>query len=71
MADDYRSYRRFYMSPGYDDEVPSEIPKMRQKVAVQVKDHVLNELDSITVINFLTEFKWACDSLLIHEGAAA
>lgn len=35
-----------------------------------MKDQAFNEKESISVINFLTEFKRACDSLRIRKGAA-
>lgn len=48
----------------------SEVQKMRKKIAVQMKDKALNGQDSISLSNFLTEFKTVCDSTRIHEGAA-
>lgn len=70
MAVDYRSYRVIRKSPRYEDNVASEILEMREKVAVYMKDQALNGKDSILAINFLTQFKGACDSSAIREGTA-
>lgn len=43
---------------------------MRKNVAGQMKYQAFNGKDIISVINFLTEFRRACDSSRIHKFAA-
>lgn len=43
---------------------------MQKNVPVQIKYQALNEKYSISMINYLTEFKRACDLSRIHEGTA-
>lgn len=47
----------------------SEVQDMRKKV-VQMEDQAFNGVDSIFVINVLTELKRACDYPRIHKDAA-
>lgn len=56
-ANDYCSYRLIQKYQRCDDEVASELQKMRKKLAVQIKDQTFNRKDLISVINLLTEFK--------------
>lgn len=44
---------------------------MGKKVAVQMKEEAFNGQVSISVINFSTKLKWACNSSRIYHGAAA
>lgn len=67
---DYRFYRLIKKLDRYDDNVASEIRKMRRKVAVQMKSQAYNGKASRSRTNILTEFKCACDSSCIHEGSA-
>lgn len=43
---------------------------MPKKVSIQMKDQVLNGRDSISVINFLAEFKLEVNSSRVRDGAA-
>lgn len=42
---------------------------MHKKFAVQIKYQAFSDISSNLVINILTDFKQACDSSYIHEGA--
>lgn len=44
---------------------------MGEKVAVQIKDQAFNRKDSISVINFSSEFKRTRNLSRIQDGAAA
>lgn len=46
-----------------------KIQMMWKKVSVRMKDKAFYGKDSISVINFLTRFKQACNSSYIHKGA--
>lgn len=69
-AVDYRCYRLIHKSQRHDDDVASEIQKMHRKVAVQVKEQAFNSKESISVKNFSTKFRLACDSSRCYEDAA-
>lgn len=69
-AVEYRSYRLVHKFQRYDDEVASEIQRVRKKVAVKMKDQVFDRKESISVISALNEFKRARNASRIHKGAS-
>lgn len=67
---EYSTYRFIRKPELYENEVASEIQKVRKDVAVQKKNEALNEKDSISLINFLPISKRAWDSSKVQKVAA-
>lgn len=68
-AVDYHSYHLVDEYQGCNDDVASKIQKLRKRLAILIKDQAYHGKDCTPVINFLTEFKQACNSLRIQKGA--
>lgn len=54
-------------SQRYDDDVASELQKIRKKAAVQIKDQPFNEKDSILMRNFSAKLRRARNSSGIQK----
>lgn len=66
----YHTYRLKIRSSRYDDSVSHYIPNVFKKLRSQMKVHTFNPSDLILILGFLTTFKLACDTNLIHKLAA-
>lgn len=68
-AIEYRTYRLANRSTCYDETVSSKISKMMKNIKSQMKAHFSDPSDSISIIDFLTTFRLACNINRIHEEA--
>lgn len=69
-AIDHSSFRLENRSVEYDHTVSKNVSKMSKRMTVQIKSHIFDHLDRISIIGFLCNFKSACDTNGVHEGAA-
>lgn len=67
---DYRAYRLRLKSSLYDGRVARRIGKWQKDLDVAMKSQYFQPSEPITILPFLQTFKWECDVLRIHEGAA-
>lgn len=65
----YRSYCLIHVFQWCKDAVASEPKNVRKRVTVQLKVQAFIGKYSAFSTNLLTELKWACDFLPIHEGS--
>lgn len=54
----------------YDYDAVLEMWKLRRKTVVQIKDDAFSAMDSISVLNCLTDLNRAFDYLLIQEDSS-
>lgn len=64
---DYRKHRFANRSPKYKDTVRGYITKLVNKVKFQMKAHLFELIEPISIIAFLASFKLACDTNIIHQ----
>ena len=66
---DYRTYRLSDRSQHYDRVVAKKVAKMAKMMEVQLRSHFFDATDPISILAFLPQFKTACDTNGVHEGA--
>lgn len=66
---DYRTYRLKEKLKKFDSKVSRQISRMARRMEVQLKSHMFEPTDHITILSFLPTFQ-ECDENLIQEGAA-
>lgn len=54
----------------FDSKVPCHVSKMAKRMEVQLKSHILEPMNQISILRFLPAFQTACDANGVHEGAA-
>lgn len=50
--------------------VSKNIAKIEKQTTAQIKPHTFNSFDPMSIIGFLKNFKLACDTDGVHEGAS-
>lgn len=67
---DFLTYRLRLQSQKYNGHISEKMDKWARRMNVQMKSACFRPSDPISVLSFLHNFKMACDSNGIHEGAA-
>lgn len=70
LASDHLTHRRANRSPFYYDSVSGYIAMLVKKVKLQMKAHIFDPKDPISIVGFLATFKLVYDTNNIHEKAA-
>lgn len=63
----YRANQLANRSPKFEDAFPGDITKLVKNVKSQMKEHIFNPKDPISIIVFLAALKLACDAKNVHE----
>lgn len=67
---DYSTYFFFDKSSGYDKEVGPSVAKLASHLQIQMEFQTCDEVDPISIINFMSAFKLASHTTGVQEGAA-
>ena len=67
---DFRTYRLRFRGSRVNSKDKSRTDSRRKKMTAEMETHHFDSADPISVLDFLSHFRRACDNLRVHEGAA-
>lgn len=67
---DYRAYCLVNKLSHYDEELARSVAKWTKCFQVQMSPQILDPLDSISILRFLSQLKLEFDMSRVHDGAA-
>lgn len=65
----YPTYRLVARSSQYAGDDGKIIAKWASRLQAQMRSNLFNAFDPISVIRYLSVFKWTCDTNINHGGA--
>ena len=66
----FKTYRLHNRSLQYDSSVTKKLSKIRKRMEPEMRPHLFDGSDPITIIPFLEAFRDSCNVNGVHEGAA-